>query len=203
MSKNRHNILENLARCSGGTFKVGEAMRAGLHPRDLYAMRDEGFLIELSRGVYRLADAEMSPHLDLVAVSRRGPRGAICLNSALSFWDLTDEAPTEVHIAVPRGTHRPLIDYPPTRIHVFAADTFELGRERIRLESGEEIVIYSPERSVVDAMRLRNKVGSDVAYEALRRYLRRPGASPGNLLRLARKLRVGGPMSDALRVLTG
>jgi hypothetical protein len=70
------------------------------------------------------------------------------------------------------------------------------------LESGEEISIYSPERSVVDAMRLRGQVGSDVAYEALRRYLKRPGASPGDLLRLARRLRAGGPMSDALQVLT-
>lgn len=166
-------------------------------------MRDEGFLVELSRGVFRLADAEMSPYLDLVAVSRRSPQGTICLNSALSFWDLTDEVPAEVHLAVPRGAHRPVIDYPPARIHVFAAGTFDLGRERIRLESGEEIYIYSPERSVVDAMRLRGKVGADVAYEALRRYLRLPGASAGDLLRLARRLRAGGPMSDALEVLTG
>jgi hypothetical protein len=65
-------ILEDLARRSGGTFKAGDAMKAGVHPRDLYALRDEGFLVELSRGVFRLADAEMSPYLDLVAVSR-GP----------------------------------------------------------------------------------------------------------------------------------
>ena len=102
---------------------------------------------------------------------------------------------------MPRGSHRPSIGYPPTRVHVFAADTFDLGREKIRLESGEEITIYSPERSVVDAMRLRNQVGTDVSYEALRRYLRCPGASPGNLLRLARRLKAGGPMSDALMVL--
>lgn len=201
MLKSWHT-LEDLARRSGGTFKAGDAAKAGVHPRDLYALRDEGFLVELSRGVYRLADAEMSPYLDLVAVSRRSPQGAICLNSALSFWDLTDEVPGEVHLAVPRGSHRPSIDYPPTRVHVFAADTFDLGREKIRLESGEEITIYSPERSVVDAMRLRNQVGTDVAYEALRRYLRRPGVSPGNLLRLARQFRAGGPVADALQVLT-
>ena len=112
-------------------------------------------------------------------------------------------SPAEVHLAAPRGAHRPVIDYLPVRVHVFAVDTFELGRERIRLESGEEIYIYSPERSAVDAVRMRGRVGTDVAYEALRRYLRRPGASPGDLLRLARRLRAGGPMSDALEVLTG
>lgn len=199
----RRHVLEDLARRSGGVFEAKDAFAAGVHPRDLYALRDEGFLIELSRGVFRLADAEMSPYLDLVAVSRRSPQGTICLNSALSFWDLTDEVPAEVHLAVPRGSHRPVIDYPPARVHVFAEGTFDLGRERVRLESGEEIRIYSPERSVVDAMRLRGQVGADVAYEALRRYLRRSGASPGDLLRVARRLRVGGPMSDALEVLTG
>ena len=99
--------------------------------------------------------------------------------------------------------HRPVVDYSPVRVHVFAAGTFGLGRERVRLEYGEEICIYPPGRSVVDAVRLRGQVGVDVAYEALRRYLRRPGASPGNLLRLARRIRAGGPMSDALEVLTG
>jgi len=202
MMRRRH-ALEDLARCSGGVFEAKDAFAAGVHPRDLYSLRDEGFLIELSRGVFRLAEAGMSPYLDLVAVSRRSPQGTICLNSALSFWDLTDEVPSEVHLAVPRGSHRPIIDYPPTRVHVFAADTFDLGRERVGLESGEEIRIYSPERSVVDAMRLRGQVGADVAYEALRRYLRRPGASSGDLLRLARRLKAGGPMSDALEVLTG
>jgi hypothetical protein len=76
-------------------------------------------------------------------------------------------------------------------------------RRTALLRSDEEIAIYSPERSVVDAMRLRSQVGTDVAYEALRRYLRRPGASTGNLLRLARRLRSGGTVQDALQVLTG
>ncbi len=199
----KRRVLEEVARRSGGVFRAKDAAEAGVHWRDLYALRDEGFLDELSRGVFRLADAEMSPYLDLIAVSRRSPRGVICLNSALSFWDLTDEVPVEVHLAVPRGSRPPSIDYPPTRVHVFAADTFDLGRERIRLESGEEINIYSPERSVVDAVRMRGRVGADVAYEALRRYLRRPGSSSGELLRLARRLRAGGPVADALEVLTG
>lgn len=149
------------------------------------------------------ADAEMSPYLDLVAVSRRSPRGSVCLNSALSFWDLTDEVPAEVHLAVPRGSHRPRISYPPVRVHVFATDTFNLGREQVRLEFGEEIAVYSPERSVVDAMRLRGQVGTDVAYGALRRYLRRPGSSPGESLLLAKRLRAGRPIADALQVLMG
>lgn len=197
------DTLRGIAHRSGGVFRSKEAAEFGVHWRDLYALRDEGVLVELSRGVFGFADAEMIPYLDMVVVSKRSLQGIICLNSALSFWDLTDEIPAEVHLAVPRGSRPPSINYPPTRVHVFAADTFELGREKVSLESGEEISIYSPERSVVDAMRLRSQVGTDVAYEALKRYLRRPGSSPGNLLQLARRLRVGGPVADALRVLTG
>jgi len=199
----QRHILEDIALSAGGVFRTKEALEAGVHRRDLYALRDAGFLVEISRGLYRLTDAEATPYIDLIAVSRRSPRGIICLNSALSFWDLTDEVPAEVHLAVPRGSRPPSIEYPPTRVHVFAADTFELGIEQVHLDSREEIRIYSPERTVVDAMRLRGQVGTDVAYESLRRYLRHPGASSGELLRLARKLRTGGPMSDALKVLTG
>ena len=195
------NVLKCVAQRSGGVFRTRDAAEAGVHWRDLYAMRDEDTLIELSRGVFRFADAEMISNLDFVAVSKRSPRGTICLNSALSFWNLTDEIPSVIHLAVPRGSRPPSIDYPPTQVHVFASATFELGRERIHLDSGEEIFIYSPERSVVDAMRLRNQVGTDVAYEALRRYLKRPEASAGDLLRLARRLRAGSLMSDALMVL--
>lgn len=203
LGMNKRRLLENIALRTGGVLGTKDAIEAGVHRRDLYALRDEGFLVEISRGLYRLADAEATPYLDLIAVSGRSPRGVICLNSALSFWDLTDEIPAEVHLAVPRGSRPPSIDYPPTHVHIFAADTFELGREQVRLESGEDIYIYSPERSVVDAVRMRGRVGADVAYEALRRYLRRPGASPGDLLRLARRLRAGGPVADALQVLTG
>lgn len=153
----RH-LIENIALRSGGVLGTKDAIKAGVHRRDLYALRDEGFLVEISRGLYRLTDAETTPYIDLIAVSRRSPRGIICLNSALSFWDLTDEVPAEVHLAVPRGSRPPSIDYPPTHVHVFAADTFDLGHENIRLESGEDIPVYSPERSVVDAMRLRGQV---------------------------------------------
>ncbi len=199
---NRHTAL-GIVRGLGGTITSKEAVGAGLQWRDLYALRNAGFLIEISRGVFRLEEAELTPYLDLIAVYRRCPHGTICLNSALSFWDLTDEVPAEVHLAVPRGSWTPHISYPPTKVHVFNARTFDHGRGLVDVGPEEKVAIYSQERSVVDAMRLRNRVGPDVAYEALRRYLRRPEASPAKLLRLARNLRVGNPMAEALEVLTG
>jgi predicted transcriptional regulator of viral defense system len=191
----------DIARRSGGVASTSELIKGGARWEDLYRLRDEGALIELSRGIYRLADAPATAHLDLVAVSRRAPEGMICLNSAASFWDLTDAMPDLVHIAVARGRHRPTIAYPPTRVHVFAADTFALGCVQQTLESAETIAISSRERTVVDLLRLRSRVGRDLALSALRRYLQGRGARPGDLLALARQLRVGTVMAEAMEPL--
>lgn len=193
----------NIARRMGGTASSAELIGEGARWEDLYRLRDEGALIELSRGIYRLADAPASAHLDLVAVCRRAPNGMICLASAASYWDLTDEIPSVVHLAIARGKHRPHIAYPPTQVHVFAAATFALGRVQQPIESKDTITISSPERTVVDLMRLRSRIGADLARTALRRYLRRRDAMPGELMALARQLRIGTIMADALETLLG
>jgi predicted transcriptional regulator of viral defense system len=188
----------DIARRVGGVASASELIQGGARWEDLYRLRDEGALIELSRGIYRVSDAPATAHLDLVAVCRRAPEGMICLNSAASFWDLTDEMPDSVHVAVARGRHRPNIVYPPTRVHVFAADTFALGRAQQTLESAETIAISSQQRTVVDLLRLRSRVGRDLALSALRRYLQGRDAKPGELLALARQLRVGTVMAEVM-----
>ncbi|MGW3101654.1 type IV toxin-antitoxin system AbiEi family antitoxin domain-containing protein [Streptomyces sp. NPDC001100] len=79
--------------------------------------------------------------------------------SALALNELIDDIPTAVHIAVPRGTHRPTISYPPTVVAQYASKTFPLGAERFEAAPGETIPVYNAARSVVDAMRHRNRVG--------------------------------------------
>jgi predicted transcriptional regulator of viral defense system len=194
-------ILE-VARRAGGIASASELTKGGARWEDLYRLRDEGALIELSRGIYRVADIPATAHLDLVAVCRRAPDGMICLNSAASFWDLTDELPGSVHVAVARGRHRPRITYPVTRVHVFAADTFALGRVHQPVASStNSIAVSSKERTVVDLLRLRARVGRDVALSALRTYLRQGDAKPGELLALARQLRIGTVMAEVLEPL--
>jgi predicted transcriptional regulator of viral defense system len=182
------------------TFTTAQAVAAGLSRWSLYAARGRGALIELSRGVWRKADAPETAHLDLLAVALRAPHGAICLLSALAFWELTDEIPREVHLAVPRGTTRPRISYPATRVHVFDAATSALGVEEPEVAPGERVRMYGAARSVVDALRLRNQLGRDVAFAAARRLLERERAS-GRILELARKLRCETPVAEALEIL--
>jgi predicted transcriptional regulator of viral defense system len=193
-------VLERL-REIGPVFRSKDAVAAGVSWRDLYALRDAGVALELSRGLFQLADTAGIGNVDFVAVCARAPRGMISLDSALSYWDLTDLIPTEVHLAVPAGSHRPTIDHPPTRVHVFKAATFSLGRMEIHEEPGQRFWITDRERTVVDTFRLRHVLGEPEAHGAIRRYLRQPRPRLARLAELARELRVAGPVTSALRVL--
>jgi predicted transcriptional regulator of viral defense system len=181
------------------TFTAGQARRAGVAPRDLYRWRDQGVLWELSRGVFRAADAAESAHLDLLAVAARAPAGVVCLESALALHDLIDDIPSAVHLAIPRGTHPPKIVYPVVVTHQFERATFELGVAPFEATAGEYVRVYGPARSVVDVMRLRHLVGDTLALHALGRYLRRAGqAGVPDLLDLAHTLGVEGPTRSAV-----
>jgi hypothetical protein len=193
--------LERL-RSLGPVFRAGEAVGAGVSWRDLYELRDGGLVVELSRGLYQLGDGPGLDQVDFVAVCARAPRGMVCLRSALAYWDLSDEVPGWVDLAVPSGAHRPRIDYPPTKVHVFQARTFDLGKARVPpVRSGVGFVVTGPERTVVDCFRARHRVGDDLAAGGLRRYLRKPGAKPVQVLELAGALRVRAPVLQALRLL--
>ncbi|MFF3893708.1 hypothetical protein ACFYY3_11075 [Streptomyces sp. NPDC001812] len=125
--------------------------------------------------MYRQADAPETAHTDLLAVCTRAPRAVVCGESALALHELIDDIPTAVHIAVPRGSRRPTISYPPTVVAQYAAKTFGLGVERFEAAPGETIPLYSAARSTVDAMRHRNRIDETLALSALGRYLRRNG----------------------------
>jgi hypothetical protein len=164
-------------------FRVGEAEHVGVPRYELYRLRDRGELVGVGRGVFRRAGGAISSSTDLATVCARVPGGIICSNSALAYWDLSDELPAVVHVAVARGAHRPHIE-----VHVFAAATFDLERREETTETGERVSIYSAERAVVDAMRLAHRLGRDTALHALNRYLRRADAQPRRLLAIAREL---------------
>jgi hypothetical protein len=169
------------------------ASAAAVSPRDLATLREAGEIDELSRGVYRRADAEPTAHLDLLAVCTRAPHAVVCGESALSLHELIDDIPHEVHIAVPRGSHRPSISYPPTKVSQYAAGTFDFAAERFEVSPGETVPVYSAARAVVDAMRLGQAEGHGLALSALKRYLRRTGQQGvADLQRAARTRRNAG-----------
>lgn len=108
----------------------------------------------------------------------------MCLTSALAYHDLSDAIPFGTDIALPRGTRHPA-GFVHVSWHSFDRATFDIGRDPLAIAEGVRVAIYSAERSVIDSFRLRHREGSEVAYEALRRWLRRRGSSPSRLIQLA------------------
>lgn len=174
-----------LFRRHGGSLRMAEALRLGVHRRALYAMRDAGVIETVSRGVYRLSALEPLAHPDLVTVAKRVPQGVLCLISALSFHELTTQVPHTVDVALERGARKPRIGYPPTRFVWFSGPAFHEGIETHELD-GVQIRIYTPEKTLVDCFRYRNQIGMDVALEALRFWRERRRKKLDVLLRYAR-----------------
>ena len=181
-------------------FTTKTARDLGVHPRELYAWRDAGEIIELSRGVFRRADAPPASYPDILAVAYRTPRAVVCCLSAAVVHDLTDELPRSVQVAVPKGSHPPQIGYPPATVFRFDAGTFELGLSAFDAAPGERVRVYDAARTVTDLMRLRHRFGDPAAHTALHRYLGQPGSRPALLLSYARALGVLGPMRSALDI---
>jgi hypothetical protein len=182
------------------TFTTAGALARGVHPRQLYRWRDDGDIVELSRGVFRNADAPPATYPDLLAVGLRSPIAIVCCRTAAAIHDLSDEIPTSVQIAVPTRHRPPRITYPPTEVFRFDAANFEVGLSRVEAAPEEWARIYNPARTVVDLMRLRGRFGEPLAHGALQRYLRRGDARPPGLLDLAARLDVYGPVRRALDV---
>ena len=179
------------------TFSYSQARAAGLTKHRLYQLRDSGTIEQIDRGLYRRADADIA-NLDLVAAASRIPSSTLCLGTALARHGLSDVIPSRIDIAIPRGHRRPAT---PATIqwHFFDPEIFEIGRETIAVGEHLRIGLYSPERCIIDAFRMRGIEGHEQAYEALRRWLRGRGAQPGKLLNMAQQFpRAATPLRRAL-----
>ena len=192
---------EAVFRRHRGVLRTAQALKLGIHPRILYRLRDTGRLVSVTRGVYRLAELPEPSHPDLLVVARRVPQAVICLISALSFHDLTTQIPHEVHIALPRRTRYPRLDHPPLRVFLMTGAAYAEGIETHSID-GVSLRVYGPEKTVVDCFKFRNKIGIDVAVEALRLARERKRVTPRGLLRYARLCRVERVMRPYLEALT-
>ena len=189
-----------LFRQHGGTLRTSEALRLGIHPRTLYAMRDSGLLDQLSRGLFRLAELPPLSNPDLTIVALKVPQAVICLVSALAFHELTTQIPHAVDIALPSGAERPRLDYPPLRIFWFSGPAWSEGVETHMIDD-TSVRIYSLEKSVADSFKFRRKIGLDVALEALKLYRQHHGFDVSKLLHYARMCRVEKVMRPYLEAL--
>lgn len=173
----------------GGTMRTSEAIKAGIYPRTLYQMRDQGLIEAIARGLYRLHDLPPLGNPDLVSVALKIPRGVICLISALSFHGMTTQVPHVVHVALVPGTEPPRLEHPPVRVSWFSGKVYSEGIEAHDID-GVPVRVYSPEKTLADCFKHRNKIGIDVAVEALKLYRKHRPLRADDLVRYAKICRV-------------
>ena len=180
---------ERAFRERGGMLRTSQALKLGIHPRTLYELRDTNRIVQLGRGLYRLAEATESEHLDLMTVAAKVPDAVICLISALAFHEITTEVPHEVYLAIRHGKEQPRLDYPPVRVFRFSDETISAGIENHKME-GVTLRVFSPAKTVADCFKFRHKIGVDVAVEALKLCLTSGKVKPAQILHYARLCRV-------------
>jgi predicted transcriptional regulator of viral defense system len=162
----------NIFRANGGVLNTKRAINLGIHPRTLYALRDNALLERLDRGLYRITNSKPLDNPDFVTVALKVPKGIICLISALAFHHMTTEVPHAVYLAIAANDQAPTLRYPPLRLFWYSQTTFEDGVMAIGMD-GVHVRIYSAERTLADCFKYRNKIGIDVCVEALNLYRRR------------------------------
>ena len=180
-------VLEIVRRA--GILRPRDLDRDGIARTYLQRLEQRGFVERVGRGLYRLPSADLTEHHSLAAASKRVPRGVVCLLSALRFHELTTQQPFEVWLAIGIRARRPRPATPPLRIVRFSAAALAEGVERHEIE-GVEVRVYGPAKTVADCFKYRNKIGLDVALEALRDYRRRYPRGVDELWRYAGICRV-------------
>lgn len=172
-----------------GVLRPRDLGPLGIPRRVLSEMTESGTLLRTGRGLYALADADASEHHSLAEAQARVPAGVVCLLSALRFHGLTTQNPWEVWMAVTPESRRPKVDHPPLRVVRFSGEAFAKGVERHVID-GVNVRVFSPAKTVADCFRYRNKIGVDVAIEALRDAWRQRRVTADELTRFAAVCRV-------------
>ncbi len=182
-----------------------------LRPRDLdtygipriYLSRllGAGKLQRIGRGLYILPSSNVSEHRSLAEACKRIPKGVVCLLSALRFHELTTQSPFEIWLAIGEKAWRPRVEYPPLRIVRFSSAALEAGMEEHRIE-GVIVPVFTPAKTVADCFKYRNKIGLDVAIEALRECWRTRRCTMDDLWQFAKVCRVQNVMRPYLESLS-
>ena len=189
--RNRKQELVSFFKRNSGIVRFSAILKAGFHPDSLESLLKEGQVEKVARGIYKLTGQNhaFDRYPDFVTVSLQAPRGIICLISALSFHEATNEIPRYVNIAIPRSMHAYRIKYPPVRFYFLEPVSWRAGVEKHKIE-GYEIKIYSLAKTVADCFKFRNKIGINIAREALKSAVKEKGVKPPEIMQYAKICRV-------------
>ena len=196
----KSNQVLNIVRKSG-ILRPRDLASRSIPRTYLQRLHEHGLLVKEARGLYKLPDAEVTENHSLAEACKRVPRGVVCLLSALQFHKLTTQAPSEVWLALDRKARAPRERGQPLRLVRMSGKALTDGVEEHRIE-GVAVKVYKPAKTVADCFKYRNKIGLDVALEALRDYRQKHRAGMDELWRFAKICRVERVMRPYLEALT-
>jgi predicted transcriptional regulator of viral defense system len=174
---------------------------AGIPRQYLRLAEEQGKLTRVARGLYVASDADVTENHDLALAAKRVPHGVVCLLSALRFHELTTQMPFEVWLAIHPKARLPKTEYPPLRIVRFSGAALTYGAAPHTVE-GVTVCITAPAKTVADCFKYRNKIGLDVALEALRDCYREQKASLDEIWQAAKVCRVANVIRPYMESLT-
>ena len=183
-----------------GVVRVRDLTDRGLHPESLRRLYQDGALIRSCRGLYELADADVTEHHSLVQVTKQIPHAIVCLLSALQFHNIGTQDSSKVWIAIDRRAAKPQTENLPLRVVRFSGPALIEGIETHNIE-GVKVRMYNPAKTVADCFKYRNKVGLNVALEALRECCRERQCSNDELWHFAKLCRVANVIRPYLEAL--
>ena len=198
--KSRKDRVLDLAR-QAGVLRPRDLDSEGIPRVYLRRLLAEGLLDRPGWGIYVAADLKPTPNHSLAEACKRVSHGVVCLLSALQFHELTTQAPFEVWLAINEKARLPKVEYPPLRVVRFSGPSLENGIKEHRIE-GVAVKVYTPAKTVADCFKYRNKIGLDVALEALRDCWKKRRATMDELWQAAKTCRVANVMRPYLESLT-
>lgn len=199
MIKTPVSIIMHIVR-EKGVVRPQDLATEGIPRVYLHRLVDKGLLVRTTRGIYTLPDANITEFHDYSVAARQVPKGVICLLSALWLHELTTQNPFEVWIAIGESWWKPKIEYPAIRFMRFSSTTMEYSIEQREIE-GVMVKVYSPAKTIADCFKYRNKIGLDVALEALRDCWRQRKATMDEIWAAAKICRVANVMRPYLESL--
>ncbi len=189
MKKSKLELTITIFENAGGILSMSEAIAKGVHRRELYTLRDKGDLEVISRGLYRLTKIPEPSLPDFVTVAKKIPNGVICLISALAFHEITSQIPHFVYVALPSKSHKSTISYPPIRYFWYTDKLLTKGVQEHAID-GCIIKIFDIEKTLIDCVKFRNKIGIDIVLEALKMYWHKKNTNLDQLFEYAKLFRV-------------
>lgn len=168
-----------------GIHSMKELSNIGAHRNLVRALVEEGIVEEVCRGFYQIAGYEPEERFDLVEVSALIPKGIFCLVSALDYHEIGTQIPREYHLAVPTGQNPSRRKEYPIKTYSYSMDSYKIG-----IENHGEIKVFSIAKTIADCFKFRNKIGLDVAMEALKETLRNKRATRAEIIKMAEACKV-------------